>query len=141
MNRFVVPSVTLCLVLGIACKRGSPDDCERFLPVPSAFTRNAAFMTNVEPRSFLGIAVDSVTKDRLVGVSFSFEDLRIGAYTDSLGVALFRGLPVGWHRIGIRRLGYAQRRDSIQVSPLSGTIAVYELPRRRVETCNVVITS
>jgi hypothetical protein len=141
MNRFIELSVTLGLVFGIACRTVPLDDCDRYWPAPSAPTPNARFITNVEPRSFLGVALDSVTKNRLIGVSFSFEDLRTGAYTDSLGVARFRDLPLGWHPIAIRRIGYAQRRDTIQVSPLSGTVAVYELPRRKVETCNVVIKS
>ena len=140
MNQFIVASVTLGLVLGSACRSVSRDECERFLPAPSASTLDAKFITNVEPRSFLGVALDSVTKNRLVGVGFYFEGLRTGAYTDSLGVARFRDLPLGWHRIVIRRIGYEQRRDTIQISPVSGTIAVYELPRRRVQMCDVVIT-
>lgn len=140
MNRLIVASVTLGLVLGIACRSVPRDECSRFLPAPSAPTLNARFIANVEPRSFLGVALDSVTKNRLVGVGFWVEDLRTGAYTDSLGIARFRDLPLGSHRIVIRRIGYEPRRDTIQVSPLAGTVGVYELPRRKVETCEVVIT-
>jgi hypothetical protein len=141
MNQVVVVSLTLGLVLGIACRSVPRDECEQFLPAPSARTADARFITNVEPRSFLGVALDSLTRDRLVGVTFYFETLRIGAFTDSLGVARFRDLPVGWHRIVIRRLGYEQRRDSIQVTGSSGTVGIYELPRRKVHTCDVVITT
>jgi hypothetical protein len=140
MNQFVVAPIALGLLLGIACRSVPRDECGRFLPAPSAPTLDARFITNVEPRSFLGVALDSVTKNRLIGVAFYFEELRTGAYTDSLGVARFRDLPAGRHRIVIRRIGYEQRRDTIQVSPLSGTVGIYELPRRRVETCAVVIT-
>jgi hypothetical protein len=141
MNQFLVAPITLGLLLGIACRSVPRDECGRFFPAPSAPPLDARFITNVEPRSFLGVALDSVTKNRLIGVAFYFEELRMGAYTDSLGVARFRDLPLGWHRIVIRRIGYEQRRDTIQVSPLSGTVAVYELPRRRVNTCEVVIAS
>ena len=140
MNQFIVASATVGLVLESACRSVPRDECERFLPAPSAFTLDAKFITNVEPRSLLGVALDSVTKNRLVGVVFYFEELRTGAYTDSLGVARFRDLPLGRHRIVIRRIGYEQRRDTIQISPVSGTVAVYELPRRKVQMCDVVIT-
>jgi hypothetical protein len=82
-----------------------------------------------------------VTKNRLVGVSFYFEDLRTGAMTDSLGVARIRDLPVGSHRLVIRRLSYEQRRDTIEISALSGMVGIYELPRRKLETCTIVITT
>src|SRR5258707_1306410 len=75
MNQFIVASVTLGLVLGSACRSVPRDECERFVPAPSASTLDAKFITNVEPRSFLGVALDSVTKNRLVGVSFYFEEL------------------------------------------------------------------
>jgi hypothetical protein len=140
MNPCIVVTVALGLVLGTACKSIPRDECERFLPAPSAPAPDAKFITNVEPRSFLGVALDSVTKNRLIGVGFVFQDLQIFAYTDSLGVARFRDLPLGWHGIAIRRIGYESRRDSIQVSPSSGTVGVYELPRRKVHTCDVVIT-
>jgi hypothetical protein len=140
MNQFLVAPITLGLFLGISCRSVPRDECGRFLPAPSAHSLDARFITNVEPRSFLGVALDSVTRNRLIGVAFYFEELRTGAYTDSLGIARFRDLPLGPHRIVIRRIGYEQRRDTIQVSPLSGTVAIYELPRRRVETCDVVIT-
>jgi hypothetical protein len=141
MNQFLAAPITLGLLLGIACRSVPRDECARFLPAPSATTLDARLITNVEPRSFLGVALDSVTKNRMIGVAFYFEDLRTAAYTDSLGVARFRDLPLGWHRLVIRRIGYEPRGDTIQVSPLSGTVAVYELPRRRVETCSVVVTS
>jgi hypothetical protein len=108
-------------------------------PLPRSHSTQSLSLTSSRA-VFLGIALDSLTKNRLVGVSFYFEELRTGAFTDSLGVARFRDLPLGWHRIMIRRIGYAQRRDTIQVSPVSGTVAVYELPRRKVQMCDVVIT-
>src|SRR5712672_4098271 len=61
MNQFIVASVTLGLVLGSACRSVPRDECERFVPAPSASTLDAKFITNVEPRSFLGVALDSVT--------------------------------------------------------------------------------
>jgi hypothetical protein len=140
MSQFIVASVALGLILGSACRSVPSDECERFFPAPSAPTANALFIANVAPGGFLGDALDSVTKNRLVGVGFVFEDLRMGAFTDSLGIARFRDLPLGWHRILIRRIGYEQRHDSIQVSSLSGAVALYELPRRKVHTCDVVIT-
>lgn len=140
MTQFGVVRIALGLLLGTACRTLPRDECGRFLPAPAAPTLDARFITNVEPRSFLGVALDSVTRNRLIGVAFYFEELRTGTYTDSLGVARFRDLPLGRHRVVIRRIGYEQRRDTIQVSPLSGTVAIYELPRRRVETCDVVIT-
>ena len=70
----------------------------------------------------------------------SFEALRRSAYTDSLGIAWFRDLPIGWHRIVIRTPGYGTRRDSVHVSAASGTVGVYVLPRRKFESCQVVIT-
>jgi hypothetical protein len=102
---------------------------------------NPRLVTNVEPRSFLGVALDSASRNRLIDVSFYLEDLRIYANSDSLGVARLRELPVGRHPMVIRRLGYEQRRDTIEVSPVSGIVGVYELPRRRVELCETVITS
>jgi hypothetical protein len=89
----------------------------------------------------LGIVLDSATKIRLTGVNFYFEDLRSYANSDSLGVVHFRDLPVGWHRLLIRRLGYEQRRDSINISALSGTVGVYELPKRKFQLCETVTTS
>lgn len=141
MNRFTIANIALGFLLGIGCRSLPRDQCGRFFPGPSAYTHDARWITNVEPNSFSGIALDSVSKNRLVGVSFYFQDLRLSAFTDSLGVARFRGLPEGWHPIVVRRIGYEQRRDTIQISSLSGTVAVYELPRRKVETCAVVITS
>jgi hypothetical protein len=138
----IVASLTLPLFLGTACRTVPKEQCGgKFFPAPSAPSEPDKLIANVEPRSFLGVALDSVTKDRLVGVSFYFEDLRTGAVTDSLGVARIRDLPIGSHRIVIRRLSYEQRRDTIQISPLSGTLGIYELPRRKLETCAVVITS
>lgn len=140
MNGFIIANVALGLLLGIGCRSVPRDECSRY-PGPSVPRLDARLITNVEPNSFLGVALDSVTRNRLLGVSFYFQDLRLSAFTDSLGVARFRGLPTGWHPIVVRRIGYEQLRDTIQVTSLSGTVAVYELPRRKVETCETVITS
>lgn len=141
MNCFLCGSASLALALGTACKSVPRDECGKPLPPAPAPVFTPRFVANVEPRSFLGIAVDSATKARLAGVSFYVEDLRIGANSDSLGIARLRDLPLGPHRIAIRRIGYEQRRDSIQVSAVSGTVGVYELPRRRVQLCQTIITS
>jgi hypothetical protein len=98
-------------------------------------------MVDVEPRSFLGVALDSATKKRIAGVSFYLPDLKSFADSDSLGIVRFRDLPPGWHPILLRRLGYALLRDSIHVSPLTGTVGVYELPKSRFQSCVTVITS
>jgi hypothetical protein len=141
MTRLFVATVTLVVFLEIGCRSVPRDECVRALPKPSARPSNARFITNVEPRSFLGVAVDSLSKNRLQGVNFRFEDLERNAYTDSLGIARFRDLPPGWHRVMIRTLGYEARRDSIQVSADSGAVGVYVLARRKFESCQVVITS
>jgi len=140
MNWFLWRSSLLALVLGIGCKSVPRDECGKPLPPAVAPVFTPRFVANVEPRSFLGVAVDSATKARIVGVSFYVEDLRVSANSDSLGIARFNDLPLGVHRIAIRRLGYEQLRDTIQVSPLSGTIGVYELPKRRLYMCETVIT-
>ena len=138
----IFASLTLVSFLGMACRTVPKEECgPKFFPAPSPPPDHAKLIANVEPQSFFGIALDSVTKNRLIGVSFYFEDLRTGAMTDSLGIARIRHLPIGSHRIVVRRLSYEQRRDTVQISPMSGTVGVYELQRRTMETCPVVITS
>ena len=65
--------------------------------------------------------------------------LRQTAYSDSLGVFRFRDLPDGWHRVQARRIGYEVRNDSVQISRLAGAVAVYDLPRRKVECADIAI--
>ena len=141
MNRKVVFGVLLSLAVVVACRTVPRDECGRQLPAPAPVAANPRFIANVEPRSFLGIVLDSATKNRLLGVSFYFQDLKNFANSDSLGMVRFRDLPLGWHPILVRRLGYEQLRDSIQVLPLSGVVGVYELPKRRIQLCETVITT
>jgi hypothetical protein len=63
--------------------------------------------------------------------------LRQLTYSDSLGVFRFRDLPEGRHRVQARRLGYEVQTDSVQISPLFGSVAVYDLAGRRVECATI----
>jgi len=140
-GHLIVSCASLGVALATACRTVPRDECGRPLPAPAPPPAYPRSIASVEPRSFLGVAIDSATKNRLPGVSFYFQDLKMDATSDSLGFARFRDLPIGWRRILIRRIGYEQRRDSVQVSPLSGAVVVYELARRRVQLCETVITS
>ena len=140
LNRFVLSCALLSLAFGTACKSLPRDECGRPLPPPAPAEAHPRSLASVEPRSLLAVALDSATKNRLPGVSFYFPDLKRDANSDSLGVARLTDLPVGSHRILIRRIGYELRADTIQVSPFSGTVAVYELARRRLQLCEIVIT-
>jgi hypothetical protein len=134
MNTAARLMVVAC-IMG-ACKSVPRDNCGRPLAPPTsseASTREVRFIANVEPNSFVGIVLDSVTKRPLPNVSVDFPELRTNALSDSLGVFRFRDLPPGWHQLRILRVGFAPQHDSIQVSSRSGTAAVYDLPRQAVE--------
>jgi hypothetical protein len=139
-DQLVVSCASLGLAFGVACRTVQRDECGRPLPPPAPAVAYPRSIANVEPRSFLGVAIDSTTKNRLPGVSFYFPDLKTDANTDSLGFVRFRELPPGWHPLMVRRIGYEPRRDTVQVSAFSGTVVVYELPKRRYQLCETVIT-
>src|SRR5450830_1097505 len=128
--------LTIFALIMAACKSVPRDRCGRPLAPPTSSEESTArvrFVANVEPSSFVGIVIDSVTKRPLPRVSVAFPQLHRNAESDSLGVFQFHDLPPGWHRLRLLRVGYASHNDSIQVSSQSGTTAVYDLPRQAVE--------
>ena len=100
---------------------------------PATVRASIKFLANVEPKSFVALVLDSTTKRPLQAVSVDFPFLRLGAYSDSLGIVRFHDLPEGLQRLRVRRLGYEVRSDSIQIMKQSGAVAVYDLARRKVE--------
>ena len=129
----------LSLAIVGACRSVPLDSCgqpivpERPMPVDASIK----FAANIEPNSFVGLVLDSTTKRPVQGVSVTFPLLRLGAYSDSLGIVRFRDLPEGLHGLRVRRIGYEARSDSVQISRLSGAVAVYDLARRKVECATI----
>ena len=124
-----------------ACRTVPREECadSRRLPIKSSDEQQGLF--NSEPRSFSGLARETYTKRPLIAATAYIEDLRITEVSDSLGVFRFRQLPVGWHRVLVRRLGFDRVVDSVLVSPVSGTAAVYELSIPKSVRCQTVITN
>ena len=104
-------------------------------------TEERAALQTFEPRSFSGLVLAAYSKRPVIGATATLRDLNISHVSDSLGVFRFRQLPVGWHYIQLKGVGFEQLADSIFVSATVGTTAVYELAVPRSLRCQTVITS
>lgn len=124
-----------------ACKSVPRDECadSRRRPIRSPEERET--LLNSKARSFSGLVVDTYTKRPLSGVRADLVDLHVSQWSDSLGVFRFPELPVGWHRVQLRRVGFESVTDSVQISALLAAAAVYELSIPRHLRCQTVITS
>ena len=141
MDAYAITCITLGVSLITGCRSAPRDQCLNPPPPPTTSTANIKFLANVEPQSFIGLVLDSATKRPLRGVSVLVEDMRIGANSDSLGIFRFRSLPIGDHRLQLRRIGYAIVSDTITISAISGSVGVYDLPNRSLYLCNVILTT
>ena len=133
-------SIVLFLPL-VACRSVPMDSCGKpIIPErPTPVDASIKFAANIEPNSFIGFVLDSTTKRPLQGVSILFPLLRLGAYSDSLGIARFHNLPEGRHTLTVRQIGYEVRSDTVLITKLSGAVAVYDLARRKVECVTLVV--
>ena len=142
----IVMRATTCLSIAlflplVACRSVPLDSCGKpIIPErPTPVDARIQFAANIEPNSFIGFVLDSATKRPLQGVSILFPVLRLGAYSDSLGIARFHNLPEGRHTVSVRRIGYEVRSDTVEITKLSGAVAVYDLARRKVECVTVAV--
>jgi hypothetical protein len=132
-------SILSFLTFVVTCRSVPLDSCgkpvipERPVPVDASIR----FAANIEPNSFIALVLDSTTKRPLYGVSVLFPLLHQSVYSDSLGIARFHDLPEGRHLLSVRRIGYEVRSDTVEITRLSGAVAVYDLARRKVE-CVIV---
>lgn len=136
-----VLALVALVAITAACRTVPSDGCadSRQRAIRSAEERAA--LPNSEPRSFSGLVLGAYSRGLLIGATATLRDLNVSQGSDSLGVFRFAQLPVGWHYIQLRRMGFEQLTDSIFVSATVGTTAVYELAVPRSVRCQTVITS
>ena len=134
--------LTISTVVGLAACRTIPrEECADSRRLPNKSSDEQRALLSSQPRSFSGLVRATYSKRPLVGASAYIEDLKITAVADSLGVFRFTHLPIGWHRVQLRTLGFEPLVDSVLVSPTNGTAAVYELSLPKSVRCQRVITS
>jgi len=122
----------------VGCKTVPGSGCDR-PEVPPQQPLRLNVTREVPARSFLAVVIDKATNQPVRQASISISELRRGAYTDTLGVALVPGLPRGAHTVSIRQIGYVPRSERIYMPDSSGVIGVYELTRDTVMLCNVTV--
>ena len=129
------------LISSDACKTMPRAGCEDSRQRPIATAEERGALLNSEPRSFSGLVLDTHSKRPLLGASAYLLDLNVSQVSDSLGIFRFKQLPVGWHHIQLKRLGFEQITDSVFVSKSSGATAVFELSVPRSVRCLTVTTT
>ena len=96
----------------VGCKTVPGSGCDR-PEVPPQQPLRLNVTREVPARSFLAVVIDKATNQPVRQASISISELRRGAYTDTLGVALVPGLPRGAHTVSIRQIGYVPRSERI----------------------------